>query len=181
MACAAGKNLPPGIYLRHVEMQEFRQGPRIMKFFLSTSCNHCVNPECLRLCPERAFRKRQDGIVMHDLSKCNGCGTCTRGCPFEAPMVNPTTGKAVKCDLCYDRLDEGEMPFCVAACPVQALRQIDIWHLKAHAPDAVKRLHGVLKLQVTQPSIRYLSLKPGKQVLRHAGRKGDEDENEDLQ
>lgn len=180
MACAANKNLPPGIYLRHIELQEFRKGTQVIKYYVSTSCNHCLNPECLRLCPEQAYRKRQDGIVFHDSSKCNGCGHCTRSCPFEAPVMNPTTGKVVKCDFCYDRLDEGEMPFCVAACPVQALRQIDLSNVKPQLPDTVKRLHGLVKIQITQPSIRYLALKPGRQILRHSIRKGDEHENQDL-
>lgn len=180
MACAAGKDLPPGIYLRHVELQEFRKGEQIIQYFHSISCNHCINPECLRLCPEQAYRKRRDGIVLHDLSQCNGCGDCTRSCPFEAPIVNPVTGKAVKCDLCYDKLDEEEIPYCVAACPVQALRQIDLWDLKSQAPDTVQRLYGIIKLQITRPSIRYISLKPGRQILRNPVRKGDEYENGNL-
>lgn len=181
MACAAGKELPPGICLRHVEMQEFRKGAQVAQFFLSTSCNHCINPECLRLCPQQAFYKRRDGIVLHSLSKCDGCGTCTRSCPFEAPVVNPATGKVVKCDFCYDRLDEGDSPLCVAACPVQALRQIDIGHLNSLTVDAVQRLYGVMKIRITRPSIRYISLKLGKQVLRHPKRKGDEYEDEKQQ
>lgn len=167
MACAAGNNLPPGVYLRNIEVQEFRKGSEVIKYYLSTSCNHCANPECFRLCPDRAFRKRHDGIVLHDQTKCTGCGTCTRGCPFGAPVVNPTTGKVIKCELCHDKLDEGEMPFCVTACPVQALRLVDIVNVDAYNSDIVRRLPGVIKIQITRPSIRYLTLRTGKQVLRH--------------
>lgn len=182
MACATGNDLPPGVYLRTIEMQEFRKGNQIIKYYLSTSCNHCANPECFRLCPEQAFRKRHDGVVLHELMKCTGCGTCTRSCPFKAPTVNPATGKAIKCDLCYDKLDKGEMPFCVAACPVQALRIIDLNHANSDTLDTVRRLPGVIKIQITRPSIRYQALKIGKQILRYPIRKGDVYENgEDLQ
>lgn len=181
MACAAGNSLPPGVYLRNVQMQEFRKGAQVIKYYLSTSCNHCANPECFRLCPEQAFRKRQDGIVIFDQGKCTGCGTCTRGCPFGAPTVNPATGKVIKCDLCYEKLDEGEMPFCIEACPVQALNLIDISNAASHAQNMVRKLPGVIKIQITRPSIRYHALKIGRQILRHS-RRGDGYENEgDLQ
>lgn len=177
MACATGNNLPPGIYLRGVEMQEFRKGDQVIKYYLSTSCNHCANPECFRLCPEQAYRKRHDGIVLNELSKCTGCGTCTRSCPFAAPVVNPATGKVIKCDLCHEKLDEGKTPFCVAACPVQALRLIDISGAGSRTPDLVRRLPGVIRIQITRPSIRYLTLKIGRQILRQPKRKGDVHEN----
>ncbi|MGI1659715.1 MAG: 4Fe-4S dicluster domain-containing protein [Desulfitobacterium sp.] len=179
MACATGNDLPPGVYLRNVEMQEFQKGAQVIKYYLSTSCNHCANPECFRLCPERVYRKRHDGVVIFEQTKCTGCGTCTRGCPFEAPVVNPATGKVIKCDLCYEKLDEGETPFCVAACPVKALSLIDISNTNSRTPDLVRRLPGVVKIQLTRPSIRYLALKIGKQILRHPRRKEDVYENED--
>ena len=34
---------------------------------------------------------------------------------------NPETGKAVKCDLCHDRIEAGLKPACVTVCPTQCL------------------------------------------------------------
>lgn len=175
VACATGKNLPSAIYLRRIEMQEFPQKGQIVKYFLSTSCHHCLNPECMRLCPQQALHRRQDGIVLHDEIKCDGCGTCTRSCPFEAPVMDASTGTILKCDACYDRLDVGELPFCVSACPVEALRLVNINHIDKSDTETVHRLHGVIKIQITRPSVRYIPLKLGRQVLRY--RKGDEHEN----
>lgn len=179
MACAAGHDLPSGVYLRSIEGREQRKGSKIIKYYLSTSCNHCSNPECFRLCPEQAFRKRHDGIVLFDTTKCTGCGTCTRSCPFQAVSVNPSTGKVIKCDLCHDKLDEGELPFCVEACPVRALQLVNINDVNTKNPDTVRRLPGVVKIQITRPSIRYIRLKEGKQILRNPRGIGRPQENED--
>lgn len=165
IACAVNHGLPPGVFLRKVKLIEFLYGLQIIKYYLSESCNHCTNPECLRLCPQRAFRKRRDGIVVFDQSKCNGCGTCTRGCPFEAPVVNPFDGKVIKCDLCYGRIEEGTNPFCVSACSVSALKIIDS-AVENYAPDLVKTLPGLPRIQITRPSNFYVSVSMGKQVLR---------------
>jgi len=178
MACAANKNLPVGIYLRTIEKQEQRIGNRILKYYLSTSCNHCNNPECFRLCPKQALKKRKDGIVLHDSLKCDGCGTCTRSCPFEAPVINNITGRMIKCDLCHDKVDEGEDPACVAACPVKALQLINIDEVDRQE-DVVRRLPGVIKIQITRPSIRYKRLKSGIQVLRNTIKEGVSGYNSD--
>lgn len=168
MACAANKNLPVGMYFRTIENQEQKIGNLILKYYLSTSCNHCNNPECFRLCPKKALKKRKDGIVLHDPLKCDGCGTCTRSCPFEAPVINNITGKMIKCDLCHEKIDEGKQPACIVACPVKALQLINIDEIDSQADDIVRRLPGVIKIQITRPAMRYKKLKIGSQALRNS-------------
>lgn len=162
-ACSLNHNLPPGVFLRKVVPVEFVRGEEIWKYYLSTSCNHCANPECFRLCPNHAFRKRRDGIVIYNEEKCKGCGTCTRSCPFKAPTLLPTTGKVMKCDLCFGKLDEKEIPYCIAACPADAL-------LLANSSDPlqdflVKTLPGVPRIQITRPATLYYPLRIGNQVF----------------
>ena len=173
-ACAVNHDLPPGIVLRRVKAVELEKEGHLLKYYLSSSCNHCLNPECFRLCPNHAYRKRRDGIVVYDEGKCEGCGTCIRSCPFEAPVLLPATGKVIKCDLCFGKLDEGENPYCIAACPVNALT------LAAPSEPSnrvlLKALPGVPRIQITRPSIRYYPLKAGRQVgLQLHNRKEDED------
>lgn len=74
-------------WLKHVELNE---GER--HYTLSLSCNHCENPECFRVCPEGTYRKRRDGIVVHDPRRCGGCGDCVRACPFGAPQYSNSHG-----------------------------------------------------------------------------------------
>ena len=94
--------------------------------FLSISCLHCQNPPCLSSCPVSAIHKREeDGIVLVDPEICLGkesCGLCEKACPYEIPRFNPSCElKMEKCDLCFDRLDQGKRPICVEACPMHAL------------------------------------------------------------
>ena len=61
------------------------------------------------------------GIVNNDPEKCIGCGTCSIVCPYSAPKVDEEKKKAVRCDLCANRVTQGKQPICVEACPLRAL------------------------------------------------------------
>lgn len=93
-------------------------------------CNHCTEPQCVRVCPTQTTFKRADGIVMMDYHRCIGCRFCMTACPYGARSLNfmdpkpyvveknqeyPTRSKGVveKCTLCYERIDKGELPLCV--------------------------------------------------------------------
>jgi anaerobic dimethyl sulfoxide reductase subunit B (iron-sulfur subunit) len=94
--------------------------------FLSSACFHCANPACLTACPVESISKRErDGIVVVDKGKCLGkddCGACREACPYEAPQFGAEeNAKMQKCDLCFDRMAEGQKPICVAACRTRAL------------------------------------------------------------
>lgn len=77
-------------------------------------CQHCLDPQCMKACPNGALSKGKDGVVRMDKSLCVNCGLCISACPEAAPMRAPS-GEVVKCDLC------GGQPACVDACPNGAL------------------------------------------------------------
>lgn len=85
------------------------------------SCMHCEYPSCAAVCPVEAITKFEEGPVVIDQSKCIGCEYCIHACPWHVIAKSDITGKASKCTMCHDRLREGAMPFCVQACPVEAL------------------------------------------------------------
>jgi len=107
---------------RRVLPLNLRRRPGGPTYFLSVACHHCENPACLAACPSRAYEKRADGIVIHHEERCIGCRYCEMACPFGAPRYDAAKGVMTKCHFCHHRLDAGDQPACVAACPTEALR-----------------------------------------------------------
>jgi anaerobic dimethyl sulfoxide reductase subunit B (iron-sulfur subunit) len=128
-ACKDKNNLPIGIMWRRVieisggdwHMASSAWENSVFAYNLSLACNHCTHPKCAGVCPVDAYTVRPDGIVLIDASKCMGCDYCAWACPYGAPQYNTKQGIMTKCDFCYDRLDAGLPPSCVAACPLRVL------------------------------------------------------------
>lgn len=123
-------------------------------YVLSLSCNHCENPECFRVCPERTYRKRKDGIVLHDPRRCTGCGDCVRACPYGAPQYSFRTGKVDKCNFCVHRIDKHTVTACVEACPTEALRQLS--NRQEDPIGVLYEIPGFEKILLTRPSTRFI-------------------------
>lgn len=148
-ACQVKNATPVGISLRHaVSFEDIPQGP-----FVTVSCNHCEEPACFGACSQGAISKDPEtGIVLIDAEKCNGCKACVEACPYDAPVIDPATSKALKCDFCKDRLDAGELPACVRACPVTILTYGALDELDK---SGVKEAPGFV-LEDTKPAIRFI-------------------------
>jgi len=121
-ACNELQNNPANIKWRRVGEMEGGMFPDVSQLFNSMSCNHCIEPECLTGCPTESYIKfEESGIVWHDDDSCIGCHYCTWNCPYEVPIFNPDRGIVTKCDMCHDKLEVGETPACVQACPAGAI------------------------------------------------------------
>ncbi|MBM4146477.1 MAG: 4Fe-4S dicluster domain-containing protein [Nitrospira sp.] len=92
------------------------------KIFVPKRCMHCNQPGCVAACLVKAMRKRPSGQVTWDLN-CIGCRLCMISCPFDIPKFeyNKAIPRIQKCNLCYDRYNNGVLPACVEVCPTQAL------------------------------------------------------------
>lgn len=93
------------------------------ELYTKTQCMHCTQPACASACLTQAMKKQKEGPVTWTEGKCMGCRYCMVSCPFEVPQFeyddnNPKIGK---CQMCFDRLKEGEVPACVENCPAEAL------------------------------------------------------------
>ncbi len=123
--CKVNKNLPVGVLLCHITVGQLKKAGNVPQAEISFShCYHCEQPLCVAACPVDAMIQRKDGIVFIDQEKCIGCMACTQACPWDIPVKNPQTGKAIKCDLCYDRIDAGLRPACVTKCTTHALQLV---------------------------------------------------------
>ena len=92
------------------------QYPDIEMYFLTLGCQHCVAPECIKVCPTQASHKRSDGTVQIDKSKCIGCQFCVMACPYGVRYLNETERVVEKCTLCEQKIAVGELPQCVSQC-----------------------------------------------------------------
>ncbi|QOS68840.1 4Fe-4S dicluster domain-containing protein [Eggerthella guodeyinii] len=92
------------------------QYPDIEMYFLTVQCQHCENPECVKVCPTGASHKAEDGTVQIDKSKCIGCQFCAMSCPYGVRYLNEEERVVEKCTLCEQKIAQGELPQCVAQC-----------------------------------------------------------------
>jgi len=128
-ACKDKNDLPLGVLWRRVievsggawQKNGAAWNSTVFAYNLSVACNHCLHPKCAGVCPTGAYEVREDGIVLLDTSKCMGCGYCAWACPYGAPQYNPEAGTMTKCNFCFDDLEQGLPPACVAACPMRVL------------------------------------------------------------
>ena len=120
-------------------------------------CMHCVNPPCVKLCPWGSARLLENGISRIDSDICLGGSKCKAVCPWHIPerqtgvgiyldLLPSLAGNGVmyKCDRCYNRIADGELPACIEACPedVQTIGRRDEIIKKAH--ELAKEIGGYI-------------------------------------
>jgi len=88
VACMAENKLPPGVVYRPVVDAEKGIYPNVSRTFTPRPCFQCANPPCVPVCPVGATKKRADGIVEIDYTKCIGCRYCLIACPYNARVFD---------------------------------------------------------------------------------------------
>jgi len=116
--------------------------------FVPTPCQQCQNAPCLNVCPVGATFSTPEGPVLIDQQRCIGCRICMEACPYDRRFFNwgdppiPTEalfveydpehqtpavrGTVMKCDFCPDMARAGRLPYCVQACPNNAIYYGDL-------------------------------------------------------
>jgi len=133
-----------GIHWRHVKfIEQFAPDRRDGRWLMmSDVCKHCVRAGCLEVCPTGAIIRTEFDTVVIQSDVCNGCRDCIGACPFGVIDINPVSGTAQKCTLCYDRMRAGMTPACAQACPTASINFGTIRELKQKAQARVEQLHG---------------------------------------
>jgi len=136
-ACQKHHQLRPEQH--HLNVLQMQTTEHTAPYYMPKHCQHCDNPPCTKVCPVNATFKRKDGIVLIDNERCIGCRFCISACPYSARVFNwqeprdaenyvgvtynieanvpQKKGTISKCLFSADRLRDGELPTCVAACP----------------------------------------------------------------
>ena len=114
----------------------------LLPIYVKSQCMHCERPACVSACIVGALTKLDDGSVVWDTDKCIGCRYCMVACQFQIPTYD--YDRAIdphirKCDLCYDRRKNGQLPACVNICPNEALIFGKRSELLQIAKDRIKR------------------------------------------
>ncbi len=88
---------------------------------IPVTCQQCENPACQASCKFEAITYDKNlKIVIVNEDNCTGCQACVGACPHGIITIDPSTQKAIKCDLCG-----GKEPACVAICPSKVLSALD--------------------------------------------------------
>jgi formate dehydrogenase iron-sulfur subunit len=131
-----------GLHWRHVRfVEQFDQSRTNGRWLLmSDVCKHCVQAGCMEVCPTGAIIRTEFDTVVIQSDVCNGCRDCIGACPFGVIGINPASGVAQKCTLCYDRLRGGLEPACSKACPTDSIQFGTVADLKKLAQGRVGQL-----------------------------------------
>lgn len=129
--------------------------------FIPTPCQQCQNPPCVNVCPVGATFSSPEGTVLIDQERCIGCRICMAACPYDRrffnwgdPPIPPQAtegsnspesqvpaqrGTVMKCDFCPEMVRGGSLPFCIQACPNNAIYYGDLEEdIATNGKDLVK-------------------------------------------
>jgi len=105
-------------------------------------CRHCEAAPCIEICPTGAIQRfDEQAPVVVDADLCIGCKLCMLICPFGVLQIGSEGRAIIKCDMCLERMEQGQEPACVEACPTKALRLVSLEEIiKSKRKEASKKL-----------------------------------------
>jgi len=112
-------------------------------FAVPLQCRQCEDAPCVTICPTNALRRTSpESPVILESKLCIGCTWCVLACPFGVITLDARSRTIIKCDQCFERVEQGKLPACVEACPARALEFKDI-----DAVTAEKRQACLLQIE----------------------------------
>ena len=80
-------------------------------FVIPLQCRHCEDAPCLKVCPTKALSRHDtDSPVVIDQDMCIGCKWCILACPFGVIDLDSEGRTITKCDQCFQRVQDGQLP-----------------------------------------------------------------------
>lgn len=160
VACKMENSVPDGFFRSWVLEADKGTYPDVKRIKLPRLCNQCESAPCAQVCPVRATKRDEGGVVTVDANKCIGCRYCVSACPYDARYVSPKKGTADKCDFCIERVKAGLMPACVSTCIAHARYFGDLNDPNSEVSRLVRDYpNEVLHREMgTKPSVFYIGL-----------------------
>lgn len=184
VACKMSNNLPKDVRRNHIITSGDTRTdcgggtfPDIDMKFIPLSCQHCDRPACVEVCPTGASFKTEDGVVLVNTDECIGCKACVLACPYDVrTLLDPEPeyyldfatgdgyepehkgGTIDKCNFCYQRIKNGQVPACMELCPGRARYWGDIDDPASEISQVIagREIMHWLEDEGTAPSTMYL-------------------------
>ncbi len=108
-----------GQFWMNIAKNERGKYPYIKVAYMPVPCMQCEDAPCIKAARDGAVYRRPDGIVVIDPQKAVGQKQLLEpeACPYGAIFWNEEKNLPQKCTFCVHRLEAGEIPRCVQACP----------------------------------------------------------------
>ena len=140
-----------------VQEQIWGTYPDIQLRYIPVPCMHCQTAPCIDAAANGAVYRRPDGIVLIDPKRAQGQKRVASSCPYGCIAWNEEQNIPQKCTFCVHRLERGEEPRCVEACPLEAITFGD---LEDPASDVSKKLKSLSARRLhpeygTEPGVYY--------------------------
>jgi len=106
-----------------VRMSEEIVDGRLRWLFFPEQCRHCIEAPCLEVADDAGavYRDEATGAILYTAqTKRVSADDVIEACPYNVPR-KAADGTLAKCDLCNDRIHNGELPACVKTCPTGAM------------------------------------------------------------
>ena len=117
VACQRQNDLLPTQDFIRYEEHETGTYPNVAIETVPLQCMHCEDAPCAAVCPTHATYVTDSGVVLVDPEKCIGCKYCMAACPYQARIVQESTGVVEKCRFCWDGEKPGNPPpACAGTC-----------------------------------------------------------------
>jgi len=126
VACKDWKGLAagPGKYLRIFKWVT-GQFPNPTVNTLFAPCYHCQSPACVTAANGAMMKEGNYGAVLIDPAQRTSANlkAAAVACPWGAITFDSDApnSNAFKCDMCIDKVSQGQKPVCVMSCPMRAL------------------------------------------------------------
>ncbi len=168
VACKQWHNIPVGP-VKWMRVYQWEKGlfPSTRMNMLAIPCYHCEDPKCVKACRSGALYKEEKyGAVLVDSGKCQGSRRCWKACPYGTPQYEGDgPGLTMsKCDMCFDRLEQGLTPICVLSCSMRALEFGRLEDLRTKY-GRLRRLEDLPRDSIAKPSVVMKAAVPPKQII----------------